>query len=217
MTDIVCISDTHTYHDRIEVPDGDILVHAGDFCGQGSIPEVSHFLDWMEKQPHETKIVVPGNHDICVEEESEVRKEFERSGIELLIDSDHMDVRSGLTFYGLPWTPDFYPDVWGFQHRDAPYPPERLWDEVPPFVDIIVTHGPPYGFADQIIPHVNQHLGCPVQAQRVLEMRSTLKGVICGHIHGGYGEQDMAGVKLINASICTEGYQPTNPPIVWSI
>ena len=217
MTDIVCISDTHRYHNHIDVPDGDILVHAGDFCGRGDVLEVGSFLDWMEKQPHETKIVVPGNHDVCLESDYGVRKEFERSGIELLIDSDHMDVRSGLTFYGLPWTPDFYPDTWGFQHRDAGDSPERLWNLVPDAIDIIVTHGPPYGFADQIVMGATPHLGCPVQTQRVLALSNTLRGVICGHIHGGYGEYDMAGVKLINASICTEQYKPTNPPIVWSI
>src|SRR5688572_12728454 len=27
---IVCVSDTHSYHARTVVPDGDILVHAGD-------------------------------------------------------------------------------------------------------------------------------------------------------------------------------------------
>jgi len=53
-------------------------------------------------------------------------------------------------------------------------------------------------------------------------MKDTLLGVICGHIHGGYGHRsydatDPNAVNIINASINTESYTPTNKPIVWEI
>ena len=32
---IVCISDTHKKHRQLDVPDGDILIHAGDFSQWG--------------------------------------------------------------------------------------------------------------------------------------------------------------------------------------
>ena len=35
---IVLLSDTHGYHDEIDVPPGDLLIHAGDFTRLG--PEV---------------------------------------------------------------------------------------------------------------------------------------------------------------------------------
>jgi Icc-related predicted phosphoesterase len=216
MTDIVCISDTHCLHKSIDMPDGDILVHAGDFCGYGHLGEVSQFLDWLETLPHKTKIVVPGNHDVCLEENFDARKEFEKAGVHLLIDEAYTDPESGLKFYGVPWTPDFFPDNWGFQYRDAP---KDVWDAVPPDTDFIVSHGPPLGVADQIIPHVNDHLGSAPFAKRLEELsKHQFIGVICGHIHGGYGEHfTLEGIPVVNASICTEGYQPTNEAIIWKL
>jgi Icc-related predicted phosphoesterase len=216
MTDIVCISDTHTYHKRVKVPEGDILVHAGDFCGRGDPFEVGHFLDWLESQPHEVKIVVPGNHDICVADDHQVRKQFEYSGIHLLIDEAYTDTCTGLTFYGVPWTPDFFPENWAFQYGQAGCTPEEIWAKVPAYTDILISHGPPYGCADQIIPHVNQHLGSKSMRDRIEVLKGNLSHVICGHIHGGYGRHfiEPDGVEVINAAINTETYMPTNNPIV---
>lgn len=221
MTDIVCISDTHTYHKRVVVPAGDILVHAGDFCGRGDPLEVGSFLDWMEGLPHKLKLVVPGNHDICVYEDDYVRGEFKKSGIHLLIDEDYTDMKSGLTFYGVPWTPDFYPDTWAFQYCQAGCTPEEIWAKVPPGTDIIISHGPPHGCADQIALGA-PHLGSTHMRDCIHDMKDTLLGVICGHIHGGYGHHsydatDPDAVNIINASINTEAYTPTNKAIVWRV
>lgn len=212
MTDIVCISDTHQNHDRISVPDGDILVHAGDFCSSGDLLEVSLFLDWIESQPHKIKIVVPGNHDRCLESNIKAREEFSKVGVHLLIDEEYVDPSSGLKFYGVPWTPDFYPDIWAFQDRDAP---ENYWAAVPADTDFIVSHGPPLGVADQIYPGVSNHLG----SSRFAAILEKFKGygVICGHIHGGYGEYVLDRYAVVNASSCTEAYLPTNEPIIWTV
>ena len=52
---LVALSDTHGLHATMdhEVPDGDVLIHAGDFCGRGLMPEVSEFAAWMGEFPHE--------------------------------------------------------------------------------------------------------------------------------------------------------------------
>jgi Icc-related predicted phosphoesterase len=222
MTDIVCISDTHTYHRRVTVPEGDILVHAGDFCGRGDPLEVGHFLDWMESLPHKVKIAVPGNHDICVANDLEVREEFKNSGIHLLIDRAYTDPASGLKFYGVPWTPDFFPDNWAFQYSHINCTPEAIWARVPDDTDILISHGPPFGCADQITPIFSQHLGSKPMRDRIEELKMNLRHVICGHIHGGYGRHcadltDPGGVEVINASINTESYMPTNEPIVLKV
>lgn len=36
----VCISDTHAHHAGLSVPDGDLLIHAGDLSEQGYAPIV---------------------------------------------------------------------------------------------------------------------------------------------------------------------------------
>lgn len=46
-TRIVCISDTH--NSTVKLPDGDVLIHAGDLTNQGSYSEVSSVT-----HPHKT-------------------------------------------------------------------------------------------------------------------------------------------------------------------
>ena len=46
---VVVISDTHGMHRKVNVPDGDVLVHCGDFCGHGlgrlfhDMPNILHY------------------------------------------------------------------------------------------------------------------------------------------------------------------------------
>ena len=63
---IVCISDTHGRTDDEnfpEIPDGDILLHAGDISQEGNLDHVFKFNDWLGTLPHQYKIVIAGNHD----------------------------------------------------------------------------------------------------------------------------------------------------------
>ena len=43
---IVCISDTHNHHHVLDdnLPDGDMLIHAGDVAIHGSVAEIQEFL-----------------------------------------------------------------------------------------------------------------------------------------------------------------------------
>lgn len=58
---IVCISDTHT--NTLAIPNGDVLIHAGDLTNNGSVEEIQQQLDWLASLPHREKIVIAGNHD----------------------------------------------------------------------------------------------------------------------------------------------------------
>jgi predicted phosphohydrolase len=59
----VCISDTHNKHRDLVVPDGDILIHAGDFTLFGKEEHAQDFNTWLGTLPHKHKIVVNGNHE----------------------------------------------------------------------------------------------------------------------------------------------------------
>jgi predicted phosphodiesterase len=52
---IVCLSDTHNCNERIEVPDGDIMIHAGDATIRGTIDEITNFNRWFANLPHKIK------------------------------------------------------------------------------------------------------------------------------------------------------------------
>jgi len=65
----VCISDTHNdLPDRSGIPDGDILLHAGDLTDFGDIDkELRPAVDWLCSLPHRLKIVIAGNHDFTLD------------------------------------------------------------------------------------------------------------------------------------------------------
>lgn len=46
-TRFVCISDTHSRTDPIQMPYGDVLIHAGDFTELGLPSEVKKFNEWL--------------------------------------------------------------------------------------------------------------------------------------------------------------------------
>jgi predicted phosphohydrolase len=75
---IVCVSDTHSRHDRIEVPPGDVLVHAGDSTMAGRVEEVVKFNHWLGGLPHPHKILIAGNHDWLFEKEPALAESLSR-------------------------------------------------------------------------------------------------------------------------------------------
>ena len=72
----VCLSDTHSYHNKVKMPKGDVLLHTGDFTMKGRADEIVSFSKWLAKLPYQHKIVVAGNHELTfdIEKESTIRK-----------------------------------------------------------------------------------------------------------------------------------------------
>lgn len=62
---IVCVSDTHNAQPKL--PNRDILIHAGDLTQSGSLHELQKTVDWLRSQPHKTRIVITGNHDLILD------------------------------------------------------------------------------------------------------------------------------------------------------
>lgn len=47
-----------------DVPDGDLVIHAGDFTlFNGSTFDIWDFNAWLGWLPHKRKVLIPGNHD----------------------------------------------------------------------------------------------------------------------------------------------------------
>lgn len=46
-TRFVCVSDTHSRTDPVQMPYGDVLIHAGDFTELGLPSEVKKFNEWL--------------------------------------------------------------------------------------------------------------------------------------------------------------------------
>ncbi len=213
---IVCISDTHNCNAEIQVPDGDILIHAGDATIRGTQPEVEEFLSWFSALPHRQKIFVAGNHDWLYEHDNRFARLLTAdSNIKYLEDS-FIEIE-GLKIYGSPWQPRFFD--WAFNLNRGREIAEK-WQMIPDDADVLITHGPPHGILDEVAKkYWTENTGCEELRKKIEQISRSgkLKLHVFGHIHCGYGQHTEFGVKFVNASVCDESYAPTQPPIVVEI
>jgi Icc-related predicted phosphoesterase len=203
---IVFASDTHSLHDRLLVPDGDVFVHCGDFTMNGELPDVAEFGRWVGSLPHPHKVVVAGNHDRSFEDDlpaALAALDISHNGIVYL--EDNALAIEGVRFWGSPWQPWFYD--WAFNLRRGPEIAAK-WELIPDDTDVLVTHGPPVGILDYV-PRGQQHVGCTDLLARVAEVKPRVHAF--GHIHEGAGVLERDGTTFVNASICDEKYRPVNP------
>jgi predicted phosphodiesterase len=113
-TRFVCISDTHANYDFI-LPDGDILLHAGDFTHNGTEGEIDTFLNWLKTHTqYRLKIFIVGNHEskrfyskkrykklpLVIEQIKSDRRLLTDHGIVYLQDQAFEDPLTGWKFYG---------------------------------------------------------------------------------------------------------------------
>jgi len=221
---VVAISDTHGMHRQVSLPEADVLVHCGDFCKYGRMGEVEDFVEWLTEQRHKHIVVVAGNHDKPAETKpTVVRDLFEKNNIHYLLSEEA--VIEGVKFWGSPVTPTFL--NWHFmKNRGAAI--SKIWDLIPDDVDVLITHGPPYGHGSLAPPYRTsfpKEAGCLDLLNRIRQIKnksgSRHPKVHCfGHIHDGYGvtqSDEFSGLTFINAATCTERYRPTNKPIEFTI
>jgi predicted phosphohydrolase len=200
---IIAISDTHSLHRGISVPDGDILIHAGDATMMGRTNEIVEFNRWLGTLPHPVKIFCAGNHDLLFEQAPASARSLITNATYL---QDELIEAMGLRIYGSPWQPRFFD--WAF-NLDRGEPLRQKWAQIPESIDILVTHGPPMGILDQT--RDGEHCGCEELLLAVERLKPRLH--IFGHIHQSYGETAHKGIWFMNACICDERYQPNNAPL----
>ena len=212
---IVCLSDTHGLHRDMThpIPDGDVLVFAGDLCGHGEMYEVKAFARWMGKLPHEHKIVVAGNHDWPFSarriplEQQHARAYIEEIAGAVYLNHEAAQVAT-LSVFGSPWTPQF--GDWAFMYRHDAITAEARWNDVPEGLDLLITHGPPKGILDRTVR--GDFAGCDALRNRAKKARPRLH--VFGHIHEAYGTTTENGTQYVNASVCNIRYEPINAPVV---
>ncbi|QDG49190.1 metallophosphoesterase [Persicimonas caeni] len=198
MTTLVAISDTHGRHRSVDVPDGDILVHAGDFSSFGSEDDLEDFNSWLGSLPHAEKIVVAGNCDhICETSPAEVRA--------LLTEAHYLQDSAveiaGLKFWGSPWQPIFHHMAFNLPRGEAL---AEKWAMIPADTDVLVTHGPPHGILDRTSR--GQQVGDRALLARVTEVKPTCH--IFGHVHESSGMVEQQGTCFINAACNAAGDRP---------
>ena len=204
MVKICAVSDLHGNLPD-DIPACDILLIAGDIChnycpGAPLEPALQEkwlrtkWADWLKKQPANHILATFGNHD------------FVTHGQGIYI--DELVVAKGLRIWFSPWS-NLYND-WAWMKR-----PDELatyYAAIPEGTDIIVSHGPPYGYGDAVDPRFwtrhneDPHLGSKELVTAIDRVKPSV--VVCGHIHSGHGEYQHNRTRIYNVSLVDEAYKP---------
>ena len=192
---IVAIADTH--NSQLSLPDGDILIHAGDLTGRGSLPELERVADWLRAQPHRHKVVIAGNHDFALQRNPVAARALFH-GLTFLEDSEV--TLGGLRIWGSPWQPWFHD--WAFNARRGPEI-DAKWARIPEGIDVLVTHGPPYGYGDLVLD--GERVGCEDLLRHLGRVKPRVH--LFGHIHEDRGEWQLGPTRIVNCTT-SEGELP---------
>lgn len=203
---LVCLADTHNKHEQLCLPDGDVLIHAGDCTDGGSKQESKAFLEWFSQQKHPHKILVPGNHDFYFEKNENIP--HIPSNINLLIDKGI--TLNGIQFWGSPVTPGN--SNWAFQ-RERGKQISKHWDMIPENTDVIISHTPPYGILDDVRNGIK--MGCEELMAKIKIIAPTLH--LFGHIHHGAGSVKRNNIRFMNATILDEQNRIMHSPVIFDL
>lgn len=222
-TKVICISDLHGL--LPEIPECDILIIGGDICPatNHSISFQSHWLnhdfaEWLESIPAKHVIGIAGNHDLIFEKQPELVpaslkwKYLQDSSIEI----------EGFKIYGTPWQ-IFFCD-WAFnapEEDDQEVFLAQKYSQIPLDTDIIISHGPPFGYGD--MTRNGTTTGSQALLSRIRKVCPKL--VVTGHIHEAHGEYGLIldrnntghYIPIINASLLDDRYRHVYPHIEFSL
>lgn len=188
---IVCISDTHCKIPS-HIPDGDLLIHAGDLTNAGTPNELQAQIDFLASLPHPHKLAIAGNHDTFLDPRS--RSTLDDSVLkqdELKWGKIHYLQHSSVTLsfphchnrklrvYGAPQIPACGGPEFAFQY---PRGTDAWSNTVPEDTDVLVTHTPPKSHLDLPVG-----LGCEHLLAEIWRVRPRLH--VFGHVHAGRGRE----------------------------
>jgi len=208
---ICSISDTHGHIP--DLPEADILVIAGDLTAMDTKEQNWEFIEWLMTLDYKDIILVPGNHDVYLENHEDELRELiasQNAPIHLLI--DEAVTIQGIKFWGCPWMVRFVglnPACAAFTVDSEAQMNEKVFN-VPNDVDIFVSHSPSYG-------HLDQTRWCEkVGSMAMKRVIARVNPRFCcfGHIHEQGGRQeDRDGIIYANVSYVDEQYKPHDKPI----
>lgn len=200
---LVCISDTHSRHQDLDLPAGDVLVHAGDLTTRGTEKEIRAVDAWLGTLAFRHKVIIAGNHDFGFERDPAARSWIQHA---TYLQDEGVEIE-GVRFWGSPWQPRFFD--WAF-NLDRGAPLRHIWDAIPADTDVLITHGPPHGILDRTAH--GEDVGCEELRRAVERVAPRLH--VFGHIHESHGTFEGGPTRFVNASTCDLRYRAVQPPVV---
>ena len=230
-TRLVIVSDSHNKHNELILPQGTILIHCGDGTYHGEVAETINWLVWLQLQTHKYQAVLSifGNHEIYVSQNVDEFRELRSiyaPDVKWLTMNSWKDPVSGLKFYGCPYV-NFINGHWVWEATESEM--EELVKKIPNDIDVLISHGPPYGILDNFyrkraiddltarfgirFEEIELKVGSKALLKRIQEIRPS---VVCfGHIHeNGNTKLEIDGITYINAAILDEHYEIAHEPMV---
>lgn len=219
---IVAISDTHFAFTNTTglVPDGDVLLHAGDLMYSGYPDEWQSRIDSLAALPHETKILVPGNHDFHIQNYNGIaRAELRRRAKTTLLDGGMLQLKNGLTVLSVPFVTGLEGWAYNVEEEGLARYMAIATDDGTTVPDIVVSHGPMYQVLDAVHPvkaaaKDRMHVGSWALKKWFDDLSVKPKVFIHGHIHESYGRTEIDGCRVFNVAMCNREYVQANPGIV---
>jgi Icc-related predicted phosphoesterase len=231
---IVCISDTHSLQNNMthQIPDGNVLVHAGDISNRGGERDVTEFIHWFQNiKGFDSKIFISGNHDHCFERVNLPHHKGDYDWLNHLMSPENLsqsdvtyledsfitiktpEFSRPIKFYGSPWQPWFYD--WAFNLPRLGDELDKKWSMVPDDTDVLITHSPPNGVLDLVnnFRQPNRNVGCESLRFHMERIKPALN--VFGHIHGSYGYHFDGHTHFFNASVLDERYKYTHAPFTF--
>lgn len=238
---ITHISDTHNKHKQLngKLPGGDILIHSGDISSLGRKHEVEGFIDWFNKIDNYThKIFIAGNHDMSFDREVLLRTKLDyfdggrnnwdtpcadgkpewlndMLAIDLAPNVFYLEnsyvMLDDLKIWGSPYSATFG-HGWAFNVNRG-YDSAQMWNQISDDTDIVITHGPIYGYGD-MTANTYENVGCEDLYRRLKQLKTPLH--FAGHIHESYGyNQTIWDGYSFNGCSCNLRYEVYNQPITF--
>ena len=122
---ILFLSDTHSQHRKLKnLPEADMVIHAGDVSKIGRDHEVEDFMRWFCALDYKYKVFIAGNHDFFFE--NETTKSIARflNGNTFYLFNSTIEIE-GLKICGSPFTPTFF--NWAF-NLDRGKDIQQIWN-----------------------------------------------------------------------------------------
>jgi len=79
---VCCVSDTHGKMALMDIfqTEGDLFIHAGDFTQYSKQGDLEEFCKLLDQLKYRHKVVVSGNHELCLDHKVEAKKFVEQCG-----------------------------------------------------------------------------------------------------------------------------------------
>jgi Icc-related predicted phosphoesterase len=209
---ILLTSDLHGNLPLIE-SEADMLIVAGDICPDfmTSVAQHQHhwldteFRRWLSDLPVRKVIAIAGNHDFVME------KPYLIPDLPWHYLRDNSVTIDGIKIHGMPWVPNLpsWAFFGGFDSVD-----EGIQAKIPEDTDILVSHGPPYGYADKLAGGGkygnSKAMRVGDKGMDVTLARVKPKLFVCGHIHESFGHYNHPHVEhgIWNVAFVDEIYRP---------